>query len=194
MQRRSFLLALTGLGLTSSLAHAQVIDETVNGALSVPGAVLGAPLDALGAPLGMLDPAVSPFRQTELAGGRYAIATSQIALERSENPAIRQFAQLEIAEQTAIAAALDTTPGQVPMTPAQSAKVAQLQAASSRSFDRMYLRDQIMGHNQLLALNSSYIRTGDDLRDRTVATLAVPTIQTHLDILHRLSRGSASIG
>jgi putative membrane protein len=57
---------------------------------------------------------------------------------------------------------------------------------SGSSFDRMYVRGQIMGHNELLALNSAYSRAGFESQGRSVATLAVPSIQTHLTILTRL--------
>jgi putative membrane protein len=62
----------------------------------------------------------------------------------------------------------------------------QLQAMTGRSFDRMYVQGQIMGHNEGLALTSAYAQSGFDTQGRAVATLAVPSIQTHLTILSRL--------
>ena len=75
------------------------------------------------------------------------------------------------------------------MRPDQASKVARLQTLRGHAFDRAYLGDQIAGHRELLALNSNEIQTGADTRNRTVATLAVPAIETHLDMLRRLSGG-----
>ncbi len=128
----------------------------------------------------------SQFRTMALMGGEFAMQTSQVALERSRNARVREFAQLEINEQIAYAAALGAQPGSVALRPDHAQMLQQLQAMSGSSFDRMYVRGQIMGHNELLALNSAYSQAGFENQGRSVATLAVPSIQTHLTILSRL--------
>lgn len=129
------------------------------------------------------------FRTSELMGGEFAIRTSQLALERSRDPQIRTFAQLEINEQTAIAAALGTRPGGLPLRPDQAAIVQELASLRPGSrFDHAYVAGQISGHRELLTLNTSYASSGFDNLGRSVATMAVPTIQTHLSILSRLAR------
>jgi len=129
------------------------------------------------------------FRATELMGGDFAIQTSRLALERSRNPSVRNFAQLEINEQTAIAAALGTRPGGVPLRPDQAEIIQQLASMPrGERFDRAYVLGQIAGHQELLSLNTAYASNGFDNVGRSVATVAVPTIQTHLSIFSDLRR------
>ena len=51
-------------------------------------------------------------------------------------------------------------------------------------FERMYVQGQIMGHRELLNLNSSYLRGDPQLQ--SVAQMSVPIIQRHLAILSNL--------
>lgn len=161
MNRRTLLLSLAGAASAASMARAQ--------------------------PLFPTNP--DQFRLTLLMSGEYAVATSRIALERSRNPHVRNFAQLEINEQTAVAAALGAAPGTVQPRPDQIAIIQQLQGMPpGRGFDRAYVEGQIAGHEELLALNTAYAQNGRDDRGRAVATLAVPSIQTHLSILSKMLR------
>lgn len=165
MHRRSMLLALAGAVSTAPVVPAQAF-------------FLGSP---------------DQFRVSELMGGEFAILTSHLALERSRNTAVRNFAQLEINEQTAVAAALGTTPGGVRPRPDQLAIVQQLQATPpGRQFDRAYVEGQLAGHEEMLALNTAYAQNGADPRGRAVATVAVPSIQTHLSILSNLQRNGVA--
>ncbi len=151
--------------------------------LALAGAAL-APAAALGqsAPLGPTE-----FRTMALMGGEFALRTSQLALERGRDPRVREFAQLEANEQVSYAAALGATPGGVPLRPDHAQMLQQLAATPpGRRFDALYVRGQIMGHEELLVLNQAYARAGLDPQGRSVATLAVPSIQTHLTILSRL--------
>ncbi len=157
--------------------------------MALAGAVVLAPTAALAQ--GMAAPVAAAsdprqFRMMALMGGEFAMQSSQLALERSRNAMVQEFAQLEINEQVAYAAALGARPGMTPMRPDHAQMLQQLQAMTGSSFDRMYVRGQIMGHNELFALNSAYAQGGSDTQGRSVATLAVPSIQTHLTILSRL--------
>jgi putative membrane protein len=50
----------------------------------------------------------------------------------------------------------------------------------------MYVHSQMIGHNELPALNRAYSQAGFESQGPSVATLAVPSIQTHLTVLSRL--------
>lgn len=122
-----------------------------------------------------------------LEGGEFATQTSRLALERSRNAAIRQFAELEIAEQTAIAVSLGGRPGTTPLRQDHAEMVQQLASLSGSRFDTMYVRGQVLGHEELLAINTSFLqRGGGDAAGTVVANVAVPSIQTHLVLLGRL--------
>jgi putative membrane protein len=128
-----------------------------------------------------------------LMGGEFAMQTSQLALERARMPAVRNFAQLEINEQLGVAASLGGTPGATPLRPDQAALVQQLAALSGPRFDRMYVEGQVLGHEELLALNTTVLRSRADPTGVTVANLAVPSIQTHLRVLNRLQQGGMPV-
>ncbi len=166
LDRRTALMALIG---AVSLAPSAVLAQS---------AMAPATAAAVSSP--------AQFRTMVLMTGGFAMQTSQVALERSRNPQVREFAQLEVNEQIALAAALGARPGSTPLRPDHAQMLQQLQAMTGRSFDRMYVEGQIMGHNEALALTSTYAQSGFDAQGRSVAILAVPSIQTHLTILSRV--------
>ncbi len=166
LDRRSALLALIG---AVSLAPSAVLAQSAM--VPATAAVVSSP---------------TQFRTIVLMTGGFAMQSSQVALERSRNPQVQEFAQLEINEQIALAAALGASPGSTPLRSDHAQMLQQLQAMTGRSFDRMYVQGQIMGHNEGLALTSAYAQSGFDTQGRSVAILAVPSIQTHLTILSRL--------
>ena len=127
----------------------------------------------------------SQYRLAALEAGEFAIATSQIALATSRSPRIRRFAEAEIAEQMNIAAQLGGRPGEVRLRPDHVAMIEQLQAASPRSFDALYVRGQTMGHQELYTINTAYA-AGADAREQSVAAAGLPLIQRHLSVLARL--------
>jgi len=112
--------------------------------------------------------------------------TSQLALTRTGNPDIVNFANAEIAEQAQVASALGAAPGSAPLRPDHAAQLQRLQATPSGPFDRMYVQGQIRGHRELLALNTSYLRSGGNPGEQQVAQMSLPIIQRHLAILSSL--------
>jgi len=156
MERRSFLLALVGVGFAGRVAEARL------------------------AP-------VADFRTQDLVGGEFAMRTSRLALAKTRNPDIINFANAEIAEQVQVATALRAVPGTAPLRSDHAAMVARLEGISSGSpFDSMYVKGQIAGHRELLALNSSYLRSGGNPQEQAVAQMSLPIIQRHLEILNGL--------
>jgi putative membrane protein len=156
MLRRSFLLSLGALGLSTFGAHARTHPQ-------------------------------ADFRTADLMGGSFAMRTSQLALGRTGNPDVINFANAEIAEQVQVALGLGAAPGSAPLRPDHSALLMQLEAIpSGGGFERMYVQGQIRGHRELLALNNSYLRTGSNPQEQQVAQMSLPIIQRHLAILNNL--------
>lgn len=189
--RRSLLLGLAGAGV-SGAAVAQTL-PLIGGQGLLGGGAFGGPGGPLGGGFGGgLAGGGDAFRAKALQDGSYSIQISDLALRRSRDSRVRQFAQLEINEQVSLAAALGASAADpAPIRPDQSAMLSRLEAASGRRFDRLYVSDEIAAHDELLGLTAPYAQSGGDLVDRRVAVLAVPSIQTHLAILHRLARVGA---
>ena len=210
MDRRMFFAALGGLVATTSVASAQDLlggvanagGDVLGAGLAVPGQILGGTLgaggDVLGGGLNGLGGGIGlgeggGARLADLQGGQYSIETSHLALARSHSRAVRDFAQLEINEQVSVAAALGSSPGAVAPRPDQQGLVNRLAQYRGAAFDHHYIADQIRGHEELLANNEQAIRSPADPAVRRVATVSVPTIQTHLAILHRLRAGVGAV-
>jgi putative membrane protein len=123
----------------------------------------------------------------------YEIESSRLALQRTQRPAVRQFAQMMIDHHTmttqqvmGAAQAAGMTPPPPTLLPPQQAMLDQLQPANGADFDRMYIEQQRTAHRVAYDLHSNYARNGDTPQLRQVATNAVPVIQRHIDALRSL--------
>lgn len=153
---------------------------TLAGALPAAGALLASPARA------QMAAGMDQFRMQALQGGEFALQSSKLAVERARNARVRQFAELEANEQAAYAAALGGAPGAVPLRQDHAEMMRRLSAARGASFDRLYVQGQVMGHQELLRINQTFAQGGTDAVGRSVAMLAVPSIQTHLVMLSQL--------
>jgi putative membrane protein len=119
---------------------------------------------------------------------QFEIQSSQLALSASQNAAVRNFANLLIADHTrmsqAMAAAAQSAGIQPPaptLLPEQQAALTQLQAAGTGpNFDMAFRQAQITGHQQALGMMQNYAASGDVPALKTAAQQAIPTIQMHL--------------
>lgn len=135
------------------------------------------------------------YVQMAASSDMYEIQSSQIALAKAQNPAIRQFAQMMVTDHSntsqqimAAAQAAGLPPMAPQMLPMHAQMVAQLQGASTANFDRMYASQQLMAHQQALALHSNYAARGDTPALRAVAAAATPVVRTHLQMVQRWPR------
>ena len=149
-------------------------------------------------PVPAVDPssplAASTYLTMAASGDQFEIQSSQLALQRASNPALRQFGQMLITDHTNMSAQLMAAAqgaGLTPPPPALSAEHAamlqQLQATPAPSFDMAYRDAQIMAHQQALALHQNYANGGDVPALRTVAGTAVPIIQGHLNSIQGMN-------
>ncbi|MBB3936158.1 DUF4142 domain-containing protein [Aureimonas phyllosphaerae] len=123
-----------------------------------------------------------------LMGGDFSTATSKLAARKARDPAVREFAKLEITEQAAVAEAFGARPGGAGLRPDQAAIVAELEAANGAMFDMMYIDGQIAGHRELLDLHRRYARSGSDPMARGASLVGVTGIETHLFLLQNIKR------
>jgi putative membrane protein len=119
---------------------------------------------------------------------QFEIQSSQLALQMSQNAAVRNFANMMIADHNrmsqAMAAAAQSA-GIAPLPPVllpeQQAALDQLRASGSGpNFDMAYRQAQITAHQQALGLMQNYAVSGDVPALRTAAQQAIPAIQMHL--------------
>jgi putative membrane protein len=129
------------------------------------------------------------------AADLYEIQSSQLAVQRANRPQVRAFAQMLVADHTRstqmvtdAARADGLSPPPPMLEPAQRTMIRQLERARPRDFDRTYLNQQVIAHQQALMLHRNEARGGTGAL-RRVAGDAVPIVRRHLDEARRLSRG-----
>ena len=145
------------------------------------------------------------------SAGLMSLETSRIALKKAQHPKVKEFAQFEVDEQETIADVLksmrdQSTPasGQVKAPSAEviqtnlDAKGKQMveklqKAEAGAGFDREYVQGQIQGHQQLLQIQETYLKSGKDRENLNVTKLMRGQIKEHLallqDIEKQLGRG-----
>ena len=149
--------------------------------------------------------------QQTLATGAAAMLTSKIALQKASHPMMKMFAQFEVDEQQTVAdVIMQTQKGQASssMNPpsdkdaqasldakgrAMVEKMQQMQGGAE--FDRAYIAGQIDGHNELLKIQETYIKSGKNLACMNSAKLARGQIKEHLALLqHIREQGGETAG
>ena len=128
------------------------------------------------------------FLAQAASANQFEIESSQLALQASQNVAVRNYANLLISDHTRLGqqVAAAAAAGGVPMPPpgllpAQQSALAQLQAAGTGpNFDMAYRQAQIDAHNQAIGLMQNYSASGDVPALRSAAGGAIPMMQMHL--------------
>lgn len=131
------------------------------------------------------------------ASDLFEIQSSQLALSRAQSPAVRDFAQMMVADHTnttrqltAAAQAAGMGPIAPALLPMQARMMDQLRAAGSgAAFERVFLDQQVQAHQMALALHSNYGKNGDTPLLRAVALAAMPVVQAHLDRVRQMAGG-----
>ena len=124
---------------------------------------------------------------TAARSDEFEIAEARMALRRTSDPHIRQFAQMMIQDHTQstdmIHAALSHSGRPIPPAPALGPEQDQMLAAlraSGPAFDRVYIDQQVQAHQKALRVHSGYAQGGEDPALRHTAGMIVPVVQHHL--------------
>ncbi len=129
-------------------------------------------------------------------GGMAELQFAQLALQKSSNDSVKDYAQrmiddhtkandklMAIAEQKGVT--LPTTIG-----PKNEAVKAKLSKLSGTNFDKMYLSQAgVSSHNQQAALFKSEVQRGKDPDVQAFAAQTLPTVQEHLQMARSMAMG-----
>jgi putative membrane protein len=138
----------------------------------------------------MTPEAAPAFVAAAASSDMFEIESSRLALQRSRVAMNRMHAEMMIRDHTNMSAQLRAAaataglgvPAQ--MLPMHAAMLNELTRSSD--FDATYRRQQILSHQQSLALMDNYARRGDVPALRGVAAAAVPVVRAHLDHIRRM--------
>lgn len=169
-------VAIVSLFLTSS-ALAQTVRE--------PGAAVPAAVDAAGKVTESTD-----FVTRVAYSDIFEIRSSELALEKSQTPEIRSFAEQMIADHKASTEALKTAAAAdgIPVEPppevdADGAEMMDSLRGAADGFDAVYQRMQIEKHDEAIALFDSFARGGETPALKTFAAGMLPKLLHHREML-----------
>src|SRR5215217_2865718 len=136
---------------------------------------------------GMTPTQAAAYVRLAASSDMFEIESSRLAMERSQNAQIRQFAQMMVQHHTMtsqqLMAAAQASGQSMPMgmVSMHAQLLTALRASSSvGAFDRLYVTQQRMAHQQALALHANYAARGDTPALRNVANTATPIVRQHL--------------
>ena len=143
---------------------------------------------AIAAPLAAAPTTMAPdFVKQAGAGDLYERTSSQLVLKTAKDVKVRDFANMMIKDHTKSTAdvkAAAMSDGLKPMppklTPEQSKMIADLKAAKPADQEKVYVKQQVMAHQQALDLMQTYAKGGDKPALKAAAGKIAPVVETHL--------------
>jgi putative membrane protein len=120
---------------------------------------------------------------------------SLLAPAHAADPRVKQFAEFEVAEQTAMAQVLTNlnSPPPAPLDQHADMILGQLRQSEGKAFDSAYIKGEIAGHQRLLSIQQDFLNgVPTDHDHEHIAVLARMVIQMHLVMLDDLHRALAA--
>jgi len=165
------------------IGHA--VDKVMDSAGGMLGAAKAAAITTAGA-----------FVENAAIGDRYEIESARLALQRTRSSEVRAAAKRMILDHTAnthhLMAALEMNETRgVPQPPTEldtrrQTMIDHLRQAPDDGFDTAYASQQVMAHEETVALMRSYASGGDNPQLRSIAQSALPVVERHLEHMNRL--------
>src|SRR3954469_10715810 len=126
------------------------------------------------------------------------IQSSQLALNKTQDKRLRDFAQRMIQDHTQAADKLKAAAQNqtVPTTLDQehAGMLQKLQQAQGDDFSRQYAQMQLDGHQKAVALFESYAQNGDHAQLKQFAQQTVPALREHLQQITQIRNDMAGSG
>lgn len=124
----------------------------------------------------------------------FEIESSQLALQKSRDPAVQALARKMVEDHTRSSAKMKAVGDAVGMKPQNNRvggvaaqQLSQLRNASGTEFDRMYMDMQARAHEQAYNIHSGYAAHGETPQLRTLASEMATLIQQHRSHVHEAS-------
>ena len=156
-------------------------------------AVVDKAQDAAAAPVGQMSAStigqtVDGYVVAAAVGDLYEIQSAEIALERSQSPAVRELAEMirtdhtQASERLKQLAPQEAPQAEIPTTldERRQGLIDNLRSASAADFDRTYLSQQVAAHEEALTLHRGFADSGDAPALAEHARTVVPKIEMHL--------------
>ncbi|WP_232224109.1 DUF4142 domain-containing protein [Mastigocladopsis repens] len=128
------------------------------------------------------------------------IQTSQLALKRSKNQSVRDYAQRMIQEHTNSSQQLTQIAQNKGVTlPKDVGKenkglLTKLTKLNGTNFDRAYMQGQVQAHNKTLANYQNYLKQGQDPELTAFAGKIAPIVADHLQMAQNMAGSTGTSG
>lgn len=135
------------------------------------------------------------FVKNATVSGKFEIESSRVALEKSQNAEVKEFAQTMIDDHIRADQELKST---IPQSSASMVALPEgldnkhqkmldkLQNASANDFDDEYIKAQKAAHKEAVSLFSSYAKKGDDAALKDFAGKTLPVLEAHQEHVKHL--------
>jgi putative membrane protein len=124
-------------------------------------------------------------------GDLFEIQSSRLALRKSDDGKVKDFASRMVRDHTASSAKLKSIikAGELPLVPptklddAHQQMLDGLAGANGADFDKMYMEMQIKAHEEAVALHQGYAENGMEEKLKAFAKKTSMVVETHLGML-----------
>lgn len=136
------------------------------------------------------------FVQKASIGNMFEIESSKLALDKSTNKEVHDFAERMLTDHGKagenLTAALDATnldlrPATTLDSPHQKMLNDLKKAKSGNDFNRKYIKAQQDAHKEAVTLFKNYAQTGDDADLKQFASDTLPTLESHDDSINDIA-------
>jgi len=142
-----------------------------------------------------VDAGDAKFATTAAVGGMAEVALGKLALEKSTNAQVKEFATMMVSdhgkineELMAIAKMKNIT---LPMTVDEDhqKKMDELSKKTGADFDKGYVSAMVDGHNSTLKLMNDEAKDGKDVDLKAFAAKTAPMVESHLTMIKKIHDG-----
>lgn len=154
--------------------------------------------DTVAAPVGQMSAAtvgqtVDGYVTAAAMGDMYEIAAAEIALQRSQTPAVRELATMLRDDHTAASQRMQTLvpqaapQAQVPteLDQRREGLLENLRTAPATNFDDVFMSQQVAAHEEALTLHRGFADTTEAPALAEHARTVVPRLEAHLEMARR---------
>jgi putative membrane protein len=188
--RFSFPIALSAASILVAPAFAQSPPPVLPPA---PAPTVTAPSVAPGAPVSPLSDSDARFVQTQTENNMAEYQAAQLALQRSQNQNVRNFAEKMITDHTYMQGTLNPIAQMHPRVPLPQTlteqdreMLAQLAGLSGPAFDRAYMNSMVQANSRMIGELNSQITYGWDQHISAWVQNTRPILLQHSDVAQQV--------
>jgi len=133
-------------------------------------------------------------------GGMAEVALGNLALTKTQNEQVRQFAQQMVMDHTAANAELQTLATAKSVTlptdmdSKHTAVMAKLNGMTGMDFDREFMKRMVKDHEKMVKLFERQSERGTDMEVKAFAAKTLPTLQSHLQMARTMETSMKNSG